>query len=484
MRSRTPSLVVAVAAAAAAAATVTATTPAAVVPLAVTPAGQGVGGAADPAPQGRAKNVIMLIGDGMGSNQIDLTSIYEHGRTYRQVTRDPAAGARAHVPGAPTQVFERFGVQTWMSTHSLSTAGGYQSGPAWSRFGWVNTKGTTDSAAAGTALATGHKTRNGVLGRAQDAKTSLRNLTEAFEAAGRSTGVVSSVPFGHATPASYVVHTAARSAKHDIAAQMLSSDVDVIMGAGHPLYDDDAKPRAADWVWLTQAQYRSLAGGKTGFAFVDDLAEFDQLAKPTDGAPLPRRVFGLARVGETLQADRSGKGVKDGTGVLPYEDPSNRGVPTLRTMATGALNVLSLDQDGFFLMVEGGAIDWEGHANNAARLIEETSQFNRTVEAVVDWVEQQSSWDETMVVVTADHETGYLAGPGAKPTWTALSGAKGSIAPHSWHSTNHTNMLVPLYAEGAGSAEYLAKATNTDVLRGRYLDNTDVAAVQFNQLRR
>ncbi len=438
--------------------------------------------AANPEANRRAKNVIMLIGDGMGANQIDLTSIYQTGKTYRQIDRDPVTGKTRKVKNQASQVFETFPVQTWMATWSLSTGAKYQSIPAWAQFGWVNTPGVTDSAAAGTALATGHKTLNGVLGMQADKTSPLRNLTEAFEAAGRSTGVVTSVPFGHATPASYVVHTAARTANHDIAQQMLDSTVDVIMGAGHPMYDDNAAPRPASWTWLSQEQYETLRTGKSNFTYVDDAASFTRLANAK--SDLPNRVFGLARAAETLQSDRDGIGVDAGKGVRPYQDAFNEGVPSLETMTRGALNVLSQDDDGFFLMVEGGAIDWEGHSNNAARTIEETSDFIRSVEAAVAWVEKHSSWNDTMLVVTADHETGYLAGPGANPAWTALSGRKGTVADHSWHSKNHTNMLVPVYARGAGAKAYLDRARSKDVVRGRYLDNTDVAAVQFAQLNR
>ncbi len=146
--------------------------------------------------------------------------------------------------------------------------------------------------------------------------------------------------------------------------------------------------------------------------------------------------------------------------------------------------MLEKDEDGFFLMVESGAVDWAGHANQTTRIVEEQLSFNDSVDAVTDWVENNSSWDETLVIVTADHETGYLAGPGAgtEKGWTALTGTAGQLPNVSWHSGGHTNALVPLYAKGAGAEVLTARATNWDFVRGAYLDNTDLGETIFDAL--
>jgi len=119
-------------------------------------------------------------------------------------------------------------------------------------------------------------------------------------------------------------------------------------------------------------------------------------------------------------------------------------------MTRGALNVLDNDADGFFLMVEGGAIDWAGHANQSGRLIEEQADFNEAVAAVCDWVEQNSSWSETLVIVTGDHETGYLTGT-AGVYDAVLNNGQGNMPTLAWNSGDHTNQLIPFYAKGAGA---------------------------------
>ena len=150
-------------------------------------------------------------------------------------------------------------------------------------------------------------------------------------------------------------------------------------------------------------------------------------------------------------------------------------VVDLATMSEGALNVLNQDEDGFHLMIEAGAIDWAGHANDIARDIEEVRAFNDAVEAVVAWVEENSSWNETLLIVTADHETGYLSGAGEGEFYRALTGEAGQAPTHQYYSDNHTNMVVPFYFRGAGSADIMDSVTGTDPVRGDYIDNITVA---------
>ena len=121
---------------------------------------------------------------------------------------------------------------------------------------------------------------------------------------------------------------------------------------------------------------------------------------------------------------------------------------------------------------------------SSARNIEETIDFNEAVEATVDWVEKNSSWDETLVIVTADHETGCLAGPGADPLWTEMTGVAGQTPAHGYYSGSHTNMLVPVYAKGAGAEQIAVRSTLEDPVLGRYLDNTDLAQIQMELVRR
>lgn len=261
---------------------------------------------------------------------------------------------------------------------------------------------------------------------------------------------------------------------------MIDSGIDVIIGAGHPNYTDNNVSRAShfgDGSWISQADFERLLSGETPFTYIESKAQFENIAAGTN---VPDKLFGLARVAETFQYNRSGL---DNNDVEPFSDAFNSGVPSLETASLAALNVLD-NEEGFFLMIEGGAIDWAGHANQTTRLIEEQYDFNRSVEAAVDWVEANSSWDETLIMVSADHETGYLAGPGAGPEtgWTELTGAQGELPDVSWHSGNHTNAIVPLYAHGAGSELFDARAVGWDNVRGAYLDNTDVGKVIFDLL--
>lgn len=424
--------------------------------------------ATDSAPTG-PKNIIVLIGDGMGYNHIDATSLYQHGTTNHQVAVDPAAGTVEHVPGTPSQVFQSFPVQVAMSTYSANGRAGYDPTKAWADFTWI-AEGATDSAAAGTALATGVKTNNGILG-VDPAGNVVKNVAERAAELDKATGVVTSVPFNHATPAAWGAHNASRNDSTGISTEMIDGPLDVIMGAGHPGYDDDHQPRDADYSLISEGDFQRLQDGQTSRTFVEDRADFEALAT-TDGGPT--QVFGLAQVANTLQQGRSG----DSEGQLPFSVAQND-VPSLETMTKGALNALEQDEDGLFLMVEGGAIDWTGHANETTRNIEETVDFNASVEAVVEWVETESSWDETLVIVTADHETGYLDGSSSDPTWTPITGEKGQLPDQKWFSGNHTNQLVPLFAKGVGSDLLGSYAVGSDPVRGAYLDNVDVARVAF-----
>ncbi|MDR1443069.1 MAG: alkaline phosphatase [Bifidobacteriaceae bacterium] len=419
-----------------------------------------------------AKNVIVLISDGAGYNHFDIASLYESGTTYNQVQVDPVTGWVEHLPGKATQVYESYPVQVAQSHYSANGRASYDDADAWGSFNWVY-DGATDSAAAATALGTGVKTNNGVLGFTPS-QDRLTTIVEQASDLGKATGLVTSVTFNHATPAGFIAHNGDRNDYHGLATEMIDSDLNVIMGAGHPLYDDANATRTPYYQWISEADYRRVSGGQTPYTYVESKAGFEALAAAGDSAP--ERVFGLAQVAETLQYNRPGLA---NANVLPGTDPRNE-VPALDTMAKGALNVLGQDQDGFFLMIEGGAIDWAGHANQTTRAVEEQLEFNDAVEAVDAWVNENSSWEETLVIITADHETGYLSGPGADPNWTPMTGQAGQLPNVSWHSGNHTNSLVPVFAKGAGSELLVQRAASWDTVRGAYLDNTDIGKTLFD----
>ncbi|MBN2425935.1 MAG: alkaline phosphatase [Calditrichaceae bacterium] len=424
----------------------------------------------------KPKNIIFMISDGCGYNHVDAASLYQHGQT-------------------GVQIYEQFPVVYAMSTHSL-TGKPYNPDSAWTSFNYVKRK-PTDSAAAGTALATGVKTKNRLIGM-DSSFAILENISERLEKYGKSTGVITSVPFYHATPAAFVAHNRDRNNYREIALEMLTqSPLDVIMGCGYPDYDDDGKITKMDMTaefTMDSALWKQLLDGYLGndadgdgiedkWILIDDRKEFVDLS----ANKTPKRLLGVAKIYSTLQSERNGDSL-----AAPFAVPLIESVPTLEEMTQVALNILDEDPDGFFLMIEGGAVDWVSHANNSSRLIEEQIDFNKSVEAVVDWVEKNSSWNETLLIVTADHETGYLTGPGSNDSVLAGKGSiediwkplvnngKGQLPGMEWHSHKHTNSLVPMYAKGPGSAKFSQYIIGNDPVRGKYIDNTSIAHLIFS----
>lgn len=411
------------------------------------------------------ENIIVMIGDGMGYNTLDLANLYQRGTTGYQV---PLKGQKVHNQKQPGfQSYSRVS----MSTYSL--IGAYNGPLAWTSTA-AATGLPTDSAAAGTALASGHKTLRGVIGMTPTGKP-LPNLTERAKVQGKAAGVVTSVPYSHATPAAYVAHERSRNNYHNIARQMLNSNLDVVIGAGHPYYDDDHKRISTpQFKYISEADWTRLTHHNTGYTFIERAADFTALARGTKHV---KRLWGVPQVGSTLQEKR--------TSILPNaaqekvrQTPYNK-VPSLTDLSLGALNVLRNNPRGYFLMIEGGAIDWAGHDNRTARSIEETSDFMAAVEAVGKWVEKNSSWDKTLLIVTADHETGFINGPSDRDIVPLTQDRNGTIHMR-WLSDEHTNQLVPFFVKGAGASQVLRLANQRDPYRGAYLDNTEFARLVMN----
>jgi alkaline phosphatase len=412
------------------------------------------------------KNVIIMISDGWGYNQILATDYFSSGK-------------------AGTQIYEKFPTKLAMSTYSLGTdskdddlLGYYDPATIWNSFEMMKYH-YTDCPAAGTAMSTGSKTYDAAIGVDQD-KADLRHMTEDFEALGKATGVVSSVSFSHATPASFVAHNVSNNNYSELANEMLmDSATDVIMGCGHPWFDNNGMMKTSpNYKYVGgQATWDALVAGTLGndadndgdldpWTLIQTKAEFEAIQT----GPTPARVIGIPQVYETLQQARDGDKLADA-----YEVPFSNNVPDLTVMSKGALNILDNDKDGFFLMIEGGAVDWAGHAGQSGRLIEEQADFNTAVNAVCEWVENNSSWAETLVIVTGDHETGYLTGTAGVYDEVVNNGI--DIMPTmAWNSTNHTNQLVPFFAKGAGAEIYKKLADAVDPVRGKYLDNTEISA--------
>jgi alkaline phosphatase len=407
------------------------------------------------------KNIIILIGDGMGYNHVDAGAywMYGHGRS---------------------QVYQRFSQRLGMSTYSANNPAGYDPAQAWTLFSYVKA-GPTDSASAATAMSTGVKNWDGTLGVDCDYQP-LVHLMQKAEGFGKATGVVTSVEFSHATPAGFVAHNKSRNNYTQIALEMIrDSACEVVMGCGHPEFDDNAQPRetpkysyidADTWDALVNGTPCADADGdgvQDPWALVESTRDFRRLIN----GRAPKRVCGVPTVYSTLQQSRGGDGYAN-----PYAVPLTDNLPTLAEMSQGALNVLDADRDGFVLMIEGGAIDWASHGNQSGRLIEEQVDFNKAVEAVCRYLRRQGLWDETLVIVTADHECGYLTGPGSDPNWNPVvnNGCR-RLPGMEWHSGNHTNSLVPFYAEGPGAKLFAAAATGWDTVRGAFLDNTAIGNI-------
>jgi len=427
-------------------------------------------GQSDPIP----KNIILLIADGCGYNHVDAANLYRFGKT-------------------GSAVYEKFPVIYALSTYSSSSEG-YDPAQMWAKFDYARKK-PTDSAAATSALACGIKTYNGIIGM-DTSYTIVENIAERAEKLGKASGVITSVQFNHATPAGFAAHDSSRRNYAALGKEMLAGKMEVIMGCGHPEYGDTSEPieepdyerwgGPENWQAITNNKISSDADGdgvEDVWTFIEDRKDFQNLMN----GDTPRRVFGLARSVSTLQQNRT-NGDKDGP---PFKVPFNEAVPTLEEMTKAALNVLDNDPDGFFLMIEGGAVDWASHDNQSGRMIEEKIDFDRSIEAVISWVETNSSWGETLVMITGDHETGYLSGPdsgddtkletgGISAVWKPLvNNGKGVQPGMEWYSKSHTNQLIPFYAKGAGSNRFNTFADQTDPVRGKYIDNTEVADVMF-----
>ena len=357
----------------------------------------------------------------------------------------------------------------------------YDPARAWgdlSAYDWLKSH-YTDSAAAATALATGQKSFNNALNWSDLDQPIRPTLAEAAHAAGKSAGVITTVPWSHATPAGLSnVHIAERDQYAEIARQMVEGDtMNVIMGAGNPDFDNNGQPATGrkDYKYVGGAEaWKAIEAARLsgatyrGFRPISTKAEFEALSSGL----VPARVLGTAQVRDTLQQARKVKNTAD-----PAADtPLTEGLPDLATMSRAALNVLGANPKGFYLMIEGGAVDYANHQNQAGRMIQEQEDYVRAVEAVVRWVETKSNWQETLVVLTADHETGLLWGPKSdKLAFNPVAdNGPGRMPGLKYHSKGHSNSLVPLYVRGDGQEGFAATVVGKDPVRGAYVDNAGV----------
>jgi len=459
------------------------------------------------------KNVIVMINDGAGWGTWDATAYWQY-------------GSREALPYAG---FLHYGMTTYplntsrVPTRDPASLVGYDPVKAWDTtpidneilpfagYRYLATN-PTDSAASGTALSSGVKTYWTAVNHDNNGQP-LEFSALVAKRTGRATGVVTTVPFPHATPAAFAAQSSSRSNYTQIAHQMLTEGhLDVIMGtAGARGYDNNGQPykpmtthgwaavrkealhyvvEDADWELLEAGNYLAQ-GADRPWQLIRTKSEFEALA---NGSLVPDGpLVGVPQVATATQYGRQA--------AVVGEDASNPSgvayiptVPTLATMTTGALKHLARRSDvGFFVMIEGGATDWAAHTSaqpvpEYGRLIEETLDFNDAVSAVIDWVEANSSWEETLLIITTDHGNGAPFGPDAQtvPFQPVTNNGKGVMPGFTFRKTgHHTNALVPLWIKGAGSDQFARRVRGVDsgyakYVRwndGSYVDSTDVAKV-------
>ncbi len=286
------------------------------------------------------------------------------------------------------------------------------------RFGYIGTNNVsdqlTDSAAAGTALATGHKTTNGTVGLLKD-WTPVMNLSEWMMCLGKKIGIVSSSYIVDATPATFAAHTTERGNYASIAKDMVDLDLDLILGGGQVQFNSAIK--LEDGSYVGGIQYAKTVGG---YQYVTNKEELAQV----DGD----KILGL------FASDS-----------MNYASARPETEPILADLTTAALSFLDNDEEGFFVMIEGGNIDHANHANIGESTITETIEFDDAIKVAMDYVDTH---EDTLLVITADHETGGVHIVGDEVKFT---------------TTGHTDEHVPYYVYGAGE-EYFADLTdNTQI---------------------
>ncbi|MEL6908166.1 MAG: alkaline phosphatase, partial [Planctomycetota bacterium] len=298
------------------------------------------------------KNVILVIGDGMGPQQVGLLELYKQLRPSRPRDEPPSAFAAVATAGG-----------MGMSMH-------YPDGYL-----------VTDSACSATQLATGVPSLVRAVG-VDATGASVPTVLEVAKARGLATGLVSDTRLTHATPASFAAHVPSRDMENVIAEQMLATGPDVMLSGGRRHFapaDTVGSKRDDDRDLLAEAE-------AAGYAVVTDRE-------------------GLAAAGPRVLGLFADSGMLDAITERRTRGAADRTEPSLTEMAIAAIDRLDDDDDGFFLMIESGQIDWAGHANDAGWLLHEMLRADEMLADVRRWVQHDG---ETLLLVTADHETGGL----------------------------------------------------------------------------
>lgn len=296
---------------------------------------------------GQAKYVFVFIGDGMGLNTVNAAEVY-HAELEGRI-------------GVTPLTFTQFPIASYATTFSSSN-------------------GVTDSAAAGTALATGSKTNNGVIG-IDASNAPVTSIAEIAKQRGMKVGITTTVSINHATPASFYAHRADRNMGYEIALDLVASNFDFFAGSGltNPEILFDKTPAENIFNLIDRAGYTVVRGYD---AFVANKNLNDKVILMNKGEKSNNSIpYAIDRTNEDL---------------------------TLAQITESAIRALEKNNNnGFFLMVEGGQIDGAAHANDAATTIHEIVDFDNAIKIAYQFYLQHP--DETLIVVTADHDTGGIA---------------------------------------------------------------------------
>ena len=318
----------------------------------------------------RAKNIILMIGDGMGVSQI-------------------TAGLTANKGHLNLEEFKNIG---FSKTQSASDY-------------------ITDSGAGGTAISIGQKTYDHAIGVDKDT-IPHKTILEYAELNGKATGIVVTSEVTHATPASFIAHQKDRYMYEEIAKDYMKTDIEVFIGGGLTYFND-----RKDKIDLTQNLIEN------GYQLVTNIEE--------------------------LLAIKSGKVA----GLLYEKDPPkfSEGRNDMLPICTQkAIELLNKRKEGFFLMIEGSQIDWGGHDHSTTYIIDEMIDFDNTIGKVLEFARHDGN---TLVIVTADHETGGMALNNGNM-------ATGEVDAQ-YTSTDHTGVMVPVFAYGPGSENFQGIYENT-----------------------
>ncbi|GJQ60611.1 MAG: tandem-95 repeat protein [Candidatus Scalindua sp. AMX11] len=450
-----------------------------------------------------AKYIILMIADGNGIKHNEATNAYTGTIPYYQIA-----------PEWPNY---------FVSTYHFG--GSYSTTSCWNNFDYVLSQRSTritDSAAAASALYSGTKTAKRNISVTEDDVDRLLSIGEIARTLNKAVGAVTTVPLSHGTPGAWTSHNDHRSNGYAIADEGFFGDPNITGSSTANLYAGGHGPTFP----TVDVLIGDRRDGYVNTAIRNKVAN-DNIYT------LVERLTGVDG-GSSLLSAANTSGVTKLAGLFDHiyhtaDDSAFAGVvstnpnlenPTLVDSTTAALTVLNRNTNGFVLMIEGGAVDWASHSNIMDEMIGEKRDFDAAVQAVIDWVENTSngsSWNNTLVIVTADHECGRLttgtgfitdtSDPRYDPndplgkftdisdTTLALekivSGTGGRRAswvdtnPNDlidagetvywvWNSGDHSNSLVPLYVHGVGAGQFATHATGTDTYRGAYLDNTNV----------